>query len=71
MDSFFSNIDRWGGFVLLIVGIYSTLLAFGYIFSTPENSADSELWRKKLAPLMKVLGPILIFVGFIDVLHHL
>ena len=56
------------GLIPLLGGIYGYLLATGRL---PRKSKDPEkmaLWRRKFGPVMKILGPILIVFGVLELL---
>ena len=71
MDGVFSVYDRWNGLIPLLGGFYATLLAFGYLPRKPADPERLALWRKKFGPLMKVLGPVLIIIGTVEILRPL
>ena len=70
MDAIFSAYDRWNGFIPLLCGIYSTLLAYGYLPKKPKDPERLALWRKRFGPMMKILGPMLIVIGLVSLVFH-
>ncbi len=71
MDAYFSVYDRWQGLIPLVGGVYGTLLAYGVFPRKPRDPERLALWRKKFGPTMKVLGPLLIVIGMVEVARHL
>ena len=71
MDAFFSGYDRWQGLIPLLGGVYATLLAYGVIPRKPKDPERLALWHKKFGPMMRKLGPALIFIGLVTVVMAL
>jgi len=63
MNAVFMFYDRWNGLIMVICGIYASLLAFGYLPRKPKDPARLQEWRRKFGLLMKVLAPCMILGG--------
>ncbi len=70
MDEIFSAYDRWNGFIPLLGGIYSTLLAYGYLPKKPKDPERLALWQERFGPMMRILGPMLIVFGLVSVVFN-
>ncbi len=71
MDALFVGYDQWQGLIPLLGGVYGTLLAYGFLPRKPKDPEHLALWRKKFGPMMKILGPLLIVIGLVEVARHL
>jgi len=56
------------GLIPIFGGIYGYLLANGTLPKQPKKPEEMELWRKKFGPMMKVLGPLLVGFGLLQLL---
>lgn len=63
MSEVFMAYDRWGGLVTIVLGVYMTLLAYGYLPRKPKDPEKLLLWRKKFGGLMQVVAPLVILGG--------
>lgn len=66
MNELFMLYDRWNGLIILVFGIYACLLAYGYLPRTPKDPERLLEWRRKFGPFMKVLAPILVLSGLVQ-----
>jgi hypothetical protein len=63
MHQVFLLSDKWTGLFIVLVGVYTALLAYKIL---PLKAGDPEFsanWHKKYGRLMKVLGPVMILCG--------
>jgi hypothetical protein len=49
-------------------GIYGYLLAIGTLPRKPKDPEKMALWRRKFGPMMKILAPILVVFGILELL---
>ena len=54
------------GLIPILGGIFALLLAQGVIPKNPKDPDKMEAWRKKLGPLLKILGPLAILFGLLQ-----
>jgi hypothetical protein len=62
---------NWGnlqGLIPLLGGIYGYLLAIGTLPRKPKDPEKMALWRRKFGPMMKILAPILVVFGILELL---
>ena len=62
---------NWGnlqGLIPLLGGIYGYLLANGTLPRKPKDPQKMELWRRKFGPMMKILAPILVVFGILELI---
>ncbi len=64
----FNLYEQWKGLVPLFCGIYGLLLAYRIIQKKPKNPKKMQLWHRKFGKMMKILGPILILSGILELL---
>jgi hypothetical protein len=57
-----------GGLIPILVGIYGLLLAYRVLPRRPKNPEKMELWHRKFGKLLKVLSPLLIVYGLLQLL---
>ena len=62
------NIGNLQGLIPLLGGIYGYLLANGTLPHKPKDPEKMALWRRKFGPMMKILGPILVVFGILELL---
>jgi hypothetical protein len=60
--------DKWKGLIVILIGVYSILLAKGVLPRKPKDPERMELWRRKFGRLFKILGPIVIVIGICQLL---
>lgn len=65
MDEVFMAYDRWAGLITLLLGVYASLVAYGYLPRNPKDPAKVQEWRKKFGGLMQVLGPLVVLFGLV------
>lgn len=58
--------ETWGGLIPLLCGIYGLLIAFRIIPITRQESEKTELWHRKFGTLMKILSPLIILLGILQ-----
>ena len=54
------------GLIPIAGGIYMILLANGTFPKNPKNPKKLEEWRKKFGPAIKILAPIVILFGILQ-----
>jgi len=57
---------KWSGLIPIIGGIYGLLLAYRVLPKKPGEPERLELWHKKFGELMKILSPLLIIFGLLE-----
>jgi hypothetical protein len=62
------NVGNLEGLIPLAGGIYGYLLAKGTLPRHPKDPDKMALWRRKLGPMMTVLGPLLVVFGVLQLL---
>jgi len=55
-----------GGLILICCSIYLTLMAYRIIPTHPKDPEKMELWHRKFGKLMKIIGPLLILNGLLE-----
>lgn len=60
------TVSNLQGLIPVLGGIYGYLLANGTLPKNPKKPVEMEVWRKKFGPMMKILGPLLVFFGIIQ-----
>jgi len=53
---------NFGGLILVAIGVYVLLAAFGVV-RVSKNPEANELWLRKFGTIMKVTGPIIVLFG--------
>ena len=59
------------GLIPIVGGIYGLLLAYRVIPVKPRDAEKMELWHRKFGKLMKILSPLLIVFGVLQLLKVL
>ncbi len=62
------NIGNLEGLIPLLGGIYGYLLANGTLPRKPKEPEKMALWRRKFGRMMKIITPILIVFGTLQLL---
>ena len=65
MDEVFIAYDRWNGLIPLVLGIYISLMAYGYLPRKPKDPEKLMEWRKKFGGMVQVLGPLVAISGVV------
>jgi len=60
--------SRLQGLIPILGGIYGLLLSEGVLPRKPADPERLALWRRKFRGMMRVLGPIVIFFGVLQLL---
>jgi hypothetical protein len=55
------------GLIPIAVGIY-VLLAVFRVIRLSKNTETNELWLRKFGPMMKVICPLIIVLGLVELL---
>lgn len=61
--------NNWGnleGLIPVLGGVYGILLAKGVVPRKPKDPEKMMQWRRKIGPLMMVLGPLTILFGLLE-----
>ncbi len=61
--------DRWKGLIPILGGLYGLLLAYGVLPLKAKDAEKMELWRRKFGKMMKILCPIIIVFGILELLR--
>ena len=56
------------GLIPIAGGIVIILFANGTLPKNPKNPEKLEAWRKKFGPAIKILGPVVIIFGILQLL---
>ena len=56
---------NWWELIVVLGGLYLTLIAYRLIPIRSKDPEKAELWHKKFGKLSKILGPIMILWGII------
>jgi len=59
-----------GGLILIVGGIYGLLLAYRIVPRNPKDPEKMELWHRKFGKMMKILSPLLILWGIIQLFFY-
>ena len=70
LDDALAFFGPWWGLVILIGGLYGSLLAYGWLPRGQKRKDLYEPWRKQFGPMMRILGPILCLMGIVKLLRH-
>ena len=62
------RIDRILGIIPLLGGIFGLLFAYHVIPVNRKDPEMEELWHKKFDKMMKILAPVLIVSGILQIL---
>ena len=60
--------DRWRGIIPIVGGIYGLLLAYRVLPRRPKDPERMELWHRKFGKMMKIICPLLIVFGVLELL---
>lgn len=60
--------DKWNGLIPILGGIYGLLLAYRVVPWNPKHPEKLELWHRKFGKMMKILSPLLIIFGILELL---
>ena len=55
------------GLIPIVAGIY-VLLAVFRVIRLSKNTETNELWLRKFGPMMKVICPLIIVLGLVELL---
>jgi hypothetical protein len=64
MSQLYALFDRWGGVVLVLCGVYSTLWAYGWIKEKVEEKPRISEIRSR----HRLIGPLMIAFGLLKVI---
>jgi hypothetical protein len=67
----FESYDKWKGLIPILGGIYGLLLAYRVIPRKPKDPEKMELWHRKFGKLMKIISPIIIIFGILQLVGAL
>ena len=56
------------GLIPILFGTYAWLLAYGIVPRNPKDPEKMALWHRKFGPMMKVLAPLIILFGILQLL---
>ena len=62
---------NWGnlqGLIPILGGIYCYLMANGTLPRNPKDPEKMDLWRRKFGKMMKILCPLIIIFGILQLL---
>lgn len=59
---------NWWELIIILGGIYLTLMAYGVVPVFPKDPERAKLWHKKFGKLSKILGPLMIIWGIVKLL---
>lgn len=62
------NVGNLQGLIPLLGGIYGYLLANGTLPRKPKDPEKMALWRRKFGPMMKIITPVLVVFGILQLL---
>ena len=54
------------GLIPIFGGIYGFLLANGTLPKNPKEPEKMDLWRRKFGPMMKIICPLLVVFGLLE-----
>jgi hypothetical protein len=60
--------DKWNGLIPILGGIYGLLLAYRVVPRKPKDPEKMELWHRKFGKMIKILSPLLIIFGILELL---
>jgi hypothetical protein len=60
--------DKWNGLIPILAGIYGLLLAYRVVPRKPKDPEKMELWHRKFGKMIKILSPLLIIFGILELL---
>ncbi len=61
-----SDLYRLQGLIPLLCGTYLLLLGTGVLPRNPKDPEKMALWRRKFGLLIKIIGPIIIVFGILE-----
>jgi hypothetical protein len=59
---------KLGGLILIFCGIYGLLIAYRVVPIKSKDPEKMELWHRKFDKMIKVLSPILIGYGLLNLI---
>ena len=59
------------GLIPIFAGIYGLLLAFRVVPKKPKDPEKMELWHRKFGKMMKIICPLMIGFGFLQLFRVL
>lgn len=62
------DLGNFQGLIPVLGGIYGFLLANGTLPKKSKDPEKMELWRKKFGPMMKILCPLIIVFGLLQLI---
>jgi hypothetical protein len=62
------DVGNLQGLIPISGGIYGFLLANGTLPKSPKEPKKMELWRKKFGPMMKIICPLIIVFGLLELI---
>ncbi len=62
----FDFYETFKGLIPILGGAYGLLLAFGVLPRNPKDPEKMELWRRKFGTVMKVICPVIILYGILE-----
>ena len=60
--------DNWSWLIPVLGGTYCLLVAYRILPRKPKNPERMELWHRKFGKLMKILSPLIILFGLLELL---
>ena len=68
LDDAPSLIGLGWGFIILIGGLYGSLLAYGWL---PRDQKSKDAYKQwQFRPIMRILGPLLCLMGIVELIRH-
>ncbi|MGC6467904.1 MAG: hypothetical protein ACON5N_20190 [Akkermansiaceae bacterium] len=61
----------FSGLIPIVIGIYGFLMAIGVLPRNPKEPEKMELWRLRYGGMMKVLSPLIVVFGFLQLFRVL
>lgn len=59
------------GLIPILIGIYGFLMAIGALPRNPKEPEKMEAWRQRYGGMMKVLSPLIVVFGFLQLFRIL
>ena len=56
------------GLAMILAGVWVLLLAYGVLPRNPREPDKMALWRRKFGRVVKILAPVLILFGLLEML---
>ena len=60
-----------GGLIPILGGVYGYLIAVGVLPRNPKEPEKMELWRRKFGGMMKILSPLIVVFGLLQLFRVL